>query len=223
MEILKGILVVLGVIIIALWIEKLRHMDEPSTEALTIYAMNDFWGILKGIGKSFSRLLKCIWKFIAHCLTTPKAYHFFEDSFVIKLKKSISNYVATGFEIDCAIEVDRDKDHPARFISIKFTANQDYPEEDIADMAALELAQFRQYLSARNFPWKNFATFIHYKRDIRIKLYFAEFPEEVAYIHHRYKVVKADASLNACGVIMDDDLDKELEDLEENGENNDVG
>lgn len=217
METLKGILVILGVLIIILCIEKLRHMDEPSTEALTVYAMNDFLEILKGIWKSFLGLLKGIWKFMAHYFTKTKVYHLFEESFEIKLKNTVSNYVATGFEVDCSVEADQDRDYPARFISIRFTANQDYPEKDIADMAALELKQFRQYMAARNFPWKNFVSFIHYNRDINIKLYFAEFPEEEAYLQHRYKVEKADASPNICGVITDDDLDRELEDIDDEG------
>lgn len=203
MEILKTMTIILLLIVLLLAVEKLKHMKESSIENLTQYLLDDILGFFKGVIK-----------FIRKHMQKPKEYHWFEESLEISLKETVSENVATGFEVHCGIEVDNDKQNPARSIGIKFTANQVYSDEELNEMALLELKQLRNYLEARELAWKTFSTYNYYKNEVHIRLYFAEFPEEETFLLHRYNVKRKENLPQNGGVIIDELLDKELADVD---------
>ena len=196
-KILQGILVIVLLLILGLAIEKLRHLDEVSVENLTQYLMQDIIDVFKGLRKFIKN----------QCLN----YHQFENTLSIGFRESAQDYVAKGFEVEAGVYQENDKKYPARYIGIYFPMNKIYSDEELNALTSLELEQFRKYLRARNFTWKNFAWYVRDNMKIYIKIYFAEFSHEEEYLKYVYEVRIKENAPHICEVLIDEELQRELE------------
>ena len=196
-NIVQKILVIVLFFILGLGIEKLRHSDEVSVEALTQYLMQDITDVFKGLRK-FIRKQRL-------------NYHQFENTLSFGFRESAQDYVAKGFEVETGVYQEDNKKYPARYIGICFPVNNMYSDEELNVLISLELEQFRKYLKARNLVWKNFAWYIRDKMKIYIKIYFAEFPHEEEYLKYIYEVRINESAPHICEVLIDEELQRELE------------
>lgn len=195
-----GVVLILGVsvLVIGLLLEAPTNQGK-STENLTIRLLYNVKGVFTGINKYCKRNKD--WE---RC-------HWFDESFSNRLKKTVVEYVATGFDVECIVASDRDIKNPARYISIKFPGNKVFTDEELRNMTCLEHMQLKRYLSARQFMWKTFSTYDYDGSIIHIMLYYAEFEWEEPYILYRYKVRMREEMPQTCGTLVDEGLNKELE------------
>lgn len=202
MEVLRILLAVICIVILALCGEKAMHVDEKSLENLTMYLLYDVKSIVKGL-----------FKFTAQLFQETKTRHIFDDSLAINFRKTVEDYVAKGFEVECCVQIDNDRRNPIRYISIRFPVKRSLSEEELSDLAYLELEQFKRYLYARGLFWKSFSAYDYDKRCLHIMLYYAEFPEEEAYLLHKYEVRIKENMPWGSGTLCDDELEKELKNV----------
>ena len=197
MYLLKMFTIVLLMIIAGLLIEKLMHIEENTVENLARYLVQDVRGVFRGLKKEIVKM--------------SRERHCFDEILWVKMKKTVEDYVAKGFEVDYGIYEDTDINHPIRYIKLGFCLDKIYSDEELLALTALEREQFRRYLRARNLVWKNFAYYIQNEMYICIMIYYAEFEDEEAALAHKADVCKKEAIPQVYGVIIDDELNRELE------------
>ena len=210
MKAIEIMILLLLLTLMGLGYEKFLHKEINSAEMLTQYFLNDLTAVISTILKFIFAILKNI---ILWVLRKQRKYHIFDDSLVARIINTCEGYSAKGFDVECYMNKDPDDRNPARFLCIKLMTKKRYSKDELQEVTNLLKEHFRAYLSANNLHWMNFATYLYCKGYLVIKIYFAEFPEEEAYVKHRYAICIREQSPQSCDLIRDEELDRELGEL----------
>ncbi|WP_053982729.1 hypothetical protein [Niameybacter massiliensis] len=191
MELVKIIMIVLLLFICALLVEKALHMSF-SLKQLVYQLKTDIRVVIKALTSK---------EVIRHC---------FSQQLAEELKNVSRPYSNITFDIDIATSFNSG----TPFIGVHFIPHHKMEVEELNEVTNLLLLKFRRYLLINNLSWKTFACFSSGHDFVRVYLYYAEVQEDSENFKYRYKMTIRENTDTDYGILEDDDLNKELDDVD---------
>ena len=142
-------------------------------------------------------------------LEKPKVRHIFEPSLASDLRTIVKEYSVVGMDID----VVQNMIDGIPFVGIEFVPNHPFEQEVLSTLCDYVKIKFRRYLTARNLAWKSFTMYTQSPNDVQIYIYYAELEEDRPLVENKYKEVLREKCGADFGYLRDEDLDKELKDV----------
>lgn len=142
-------------------------------------------------------------------LEKPKVRHIFEPSLASEFRTIIQPYAVVGMDID----VVQNMINGIPFVGIEFVPNHPFEAEILSTLCDYVRIKFRRYLTARNLSWKTFTMYAQSPNDVQIYIYYAEFEEDRSLVESKYKEVLREKCDADFGYLRDEDLDKEIKDV----------
>ena len=139
----------------------------------------------------------------------PKVRHIFEPSLASEFRTIIQPYAVVGMDIDAV----QNMIDGIPFVGIEFVPNHTFEAEILSTLCEHLKIKFRRYMTARNLSWKSFATYNQSPNDVQIYIYYAEFEEDRPLVEDKYREVLKEKCDADFGYLRDEDLDKELKDV----------
>lgn len=139
----------------------------------------------------------------------PKVRHIFEPSLASEFRTIIQPYAVVGMDID----VVQNMINGIPFVGIEFVPNHPFEAEILSTLCDFVRIKFRRYLTARNLSWKTFTMYTQSPNDVQIYIFYAEFEEDRSLVESKYKEVLREKCGADFGYLHDEDLDKEIKDV----------
>lgn len=164
----------------------------------------------KGLQGASQQLKADIISIIKGFTETPKIRHVFDITLCTEIRGIVEPYTATGMDIDVSVSCDT---NGLPFIWIEYVPPRPQTEEDLATISEHIKLKFRRYLVSRNLNWKMFSRYTQNSGVVQIRVYYAEFPEDIPLLQQLYKQTISEKCAADYGYIRDDELDKELKNV----------
>lgn len=190
MILLQITVILMLLLIIGLLVEKMLHQEYSLTQ-LTQSLKKDVTSVLQVL---FSK---------------EEIRHNVDVCLYEELRKAVFPFTEETFEID----VVQASNGGTPCVGISLVPKQDISAEDINRLTQLALLKFRKYLWTRDLKWKNFGCYAIMGQFIYVYLYYSEFDRDWENFSYRYKVSIKEKQNIEFGVLKDDALDKELENV----------
>ncbi len=191
MELVKIIIIVLLLFICALLVEKAFHMSF-SLKQIVYQLKTDIKVVIKALTSK---------EVIRHC---------FSQQLEEELRNVARPYSNIAFDIDIGSYFNSG----TPFIGIHLIPHHKMEVKELNELTNLLLLKFRRYLLINNLGWKTFACFSSGHDFVRIYLYYAEVPEDLENFRYRYQMTIRENTDTDYGILEDDDLNKELDDVD---------
>lgn len=191
MELVKIIIIVLLLFICALLVEKAFHMSF-SLKQIVYQLKTDIRVVIKALTSK---------EVIRHC---------FSQQLAEELRNVARPYSNTAFDIDVGAYLNSG----TPFIGVHFIPHHKLDVKELNEVTNLLLLKFRRYLLINNLSWKTFACFSSGHDFVRVYLYYAEVPDDLENFRYRYKMTIRENTDADYGILEDDDLNKELDDVD---------
>lgn len=139
----------------------------------------------------------------------PRIRHIFEPSLASEFRTIIQPYAVVGMDIDLV----QSMINGIPFVGIEFVPNHPFEAEILSTLCDYVRIKFRRYLTARNLSWKTFTMYTQSPNDVQIYIFYAEFEEDRPLVESKYKEVLKEKCGADFGYLRDEDLDKEIKDV----------
>lgn len=187
---LKLFLLIVLFFVFAMTMEKLFHMSY-SLEQLVYQLKSDIGLVLKAL------------------TSKPIVRHQFNLQLAQELKNVARPYTNIAFDIDVGASFNSG----TPFVGIHFIPNNKFEVNELNEITGLLLLKFRRYLFVNGLHWRTFACFSSGHDFTNIYLYYAEVPEDIENFLYRYRMTIREKVAPDYGVLQDDELNKELENV----------
>lgn len=139
----------------------------------------------------------------------PRIRHIFEPSLASEFRTIIQPYAVVGMDIDLV----QSMINGIPFVGIEFVPSHPFEAEVLSTICDYVRIKFRRYLTTRNLSWKTFTMYAQSPNDVQIYIYYAEFEEDRPLVESKYKEVLKEKCGADFGYLRDEDLDKEIKDV----------
>lgn len=147
-------------------------------------------------------------KLVIAFLTSKKDRHSYDLLFLDEMRAVVKEYAHPQFEtVVFPGYLDNER---VPFLCVQFKPKSTLSDEECGEIANLILLKFRQYLYSYMLGWRNFIYYSIGKDFIRFFVYYDEFPEDKDSFERKYKIRLRQNENTMCGLIEDEQLNKEL-------------
>ncbi len=191
MDVFRILIIIVLLITVGLLVEKALHMSYS----------------LKEVVYQFKADLKNL---LTYFFTDEPVRHTFDPQMIADIEKVSEPYMNKSFEFDS--KPGNIQGVPAVFIRF-VPKNRSLEADELMELSNLILLKFRRYQTIYNLNWKSFVTYTTDSNYVYFNLLYAEFKEDLkAYSALHQRCIKEKSDID-YGVLTDNDLNKELEDV----------
>ncbi len=187
-QIITVILVTILMLITLIGIEYLRFPDKG----------------LQGASQQFKADIISI---IRGFVETPRIRHTFDITLPAEIRSVVEPHTAIGMDIDVSCSCE---ENGLPYIWVDYVPPRPQSEEELATVSEHIKIKIRRYLVSRNLNWKMISRYTQNSGVVQIRVYYAEFPEDIPLLRQIYRQTISERCAADYGYIRDDELDKEL-------------